>query len=492
MLLLESDMFMDALNASATNKKEPRKRKRRTSGSKDGSNLNDASPPSTPTNAASSPNSEKKSVPMKFYQDTLDAEEEKDKISINEEEIQKSPVPDDDDNSKEKPDISEKERSTANGLKGVLTYHKKKGPKKSIRWKPDSELEDIQYFELDETERVNVTKPFTDLKHMERRNEREAFLKGRNLANADIMEEKTNWRPLIPLDTDGQIPVEHGKNSKEKDIQAIRQKGTLQPLYFHKAMIPDTPAEPDLETHPYQEHIIIPLDDVTGNQDNISDFRNMPWPEPKGNAPPSTPANINMAPIFTPNMPQFPNGFPNPQFAVPGFQGPPNMPTEWQNGMPPPHLMAQSNIPTGPMGTSPMPPVMPPNMPHAIMMAPENMMMTPDIFNGPNQMFPPVPPENFNMAQNMFPPNMNMVGPGMSGPEGMPGPGFRGPMRGRGSAGHWRGKGGPGTNWDGQQRGRGGIARGGRKAVCIYFQRKGSCRQGDNCSFLHPGVNCPY
>ncbi|GBP41216.1 hypothetical protein EVAR_30654_1 [Eumeta japonica] len=138
----------------------------------------------------------------------------------------------------------------------------------------------------------------SNLKHMERRNEREAFLKGRNLANADIMEEKTNWRPLILLDTDGQIPVEHGKNSKEKDIQAIRQKETLQPLYFHNAMIPDTPAEPDLETHPYQEHIIIILDDVTGNQDNISDFRNMPWPETKGNAPPSTPTNINMALIY--------------------------------------------------------------------------------------------------------------------------------------------------------------------------------------------------
>lgn len=489
MMLLESDMFMDALNASATNKKEPKKRKRRTSGSKDGSTPNDGSPPHTPT-SITSPTSENKSIPPRFYQDTLDTDDSKDRKAEN------SP------NDKENIDVTEKETVesmditephtlTINGLKGVLCYHKRKGPKKSIKWKPDSELEEIQYFELDETERVNVTKTFTDMKYLERIHERESFQKARNLNNDDVMEERTSWRPLIPIDTEGQIHVDHGKNSKEKDIQAMRQKGTLQPLYFHKSMIPDSAIEPEPETHPYTEPTVIPLDDITGNQDNVSDFRNMPWPEPKGTAPPSS-SNINVPTMFPPNMAPFPNTFPNAQFPnVPGFQGPNMVPGDWQNGVPP-HIMG--NGMPGPMTAPTLPPgtIPPGSIPPGIMMPSENMMMGPDMFGGPNPMFP-VPPEGFNMQQNMFPIDFNMSTPqGPPGPEGFSSPGnFRGTMRGgRGAGGHWRGK--NTGNWDGTQRGRGGHVRGGRKAVCIYFQRKGSCRQGDNCSFLHPGVNCPF
>ncbi|XP_032529561.2 serine/threonine-protein phosphatase 1 regulatory subunit 10-like [Danaus plexippus] len=490
MVLQESDMFMDALNASATNKKEPKKRKRRTSGSKDGNSQNDGSPPHTPT-GVTSPNGDSKSVPPRFYQDTLDEEDNKDKVTDkNENEGENSPKAAIKDKSTEDSMETEPHTLTVNGIKGVLCYHKRKGPKKSIRWKPDSELEEIQYFELDETERVNVTKTFTDMKHLERINERDAFQKARNLSNDDIMEERTSWRPLIPLDTDGQIQIEYGKNSKEKDIQAIRQKGTLQPLYFHKAMIPDSPHEPDVETHTYAEPTVIPLEDVTGNQDNISDFRNMPWPEPKGNAPPTSNNNLNVPSMFPPNMSQYPNNYPNPQFpgGPPGFQGPPMMSGEWQNGVPP---MLPNGMP-GPIGNNVIGPgAMPPgsmpqgNVPPGLLGPPDNMMMGPDMFGGPNHMFP-VPPDGFNMQQNMFPVDFNMSGP--PGPD-FPG-NFRGAIRGRGSGGHWRGKAAGG--WDGPPRGRGGGRGGVRKAVCIYFQRKGSCRQGENCTFLHPGVNCPF
>lgn len=493
MLLLESDMFMDALNASATNKKEPKKRKRRTSGSKDG-NPNDASPPHTPTSG--SPSSESKSVPPKFYQDTLDAEDDKDKSSDKE-----SDTNDNSESSGTPRKVSKKKTEpqepvephtlTVNGLRGVLCYHKRKGPKKSIKWKPDTELEEIQYFELDETERVNVTKTFTDMSHLERVHEREAFQKSRNISGIDDMEEKTNWRPLIPFDPEGQIAVDYGKNSREKDIQATRQKSTLQPLYFAKSMIPDSPLEPEPETHLYSEPNIIPLEDVTGNQDNISDFRNMPWPEPKGNAPPSGSSNINVPSMFPSNMPQFPNSFPNQFPGIPGFQGPGMVPGDWPAGVPP---MMPNGMPPGAL------PAMPPGaMPPGLMVPPEAMMMNPEMFAAGNAMFGPVPPEGFNMMDgmmgpNMFPPDFNMAG-GQAPPDGFPGNvGFRGGMRGRGGAGAgaggWRGKGA--GNWDGPARGRGGNSRGGRKAVCIYFQRKGSCRQGDNCTFLHPGVNCPY
>lgn len=38
--------------------------------------------------------------------------------------------------------------------KGVLVYVKKrKGPKKSVQWKAEKDLETVRFFELDETER---------------------------------------------------------------------------------------------------------------------------------------------------------------------------------------------------------------------------------------------------------------------------------------------------------------------------------------------------
>lgn len=41
-------------------------------------------------------------------------------------------------------------------VKGVLVHFKsRRGPKKSVCWKEEKELEDIRYFEMDETERGN-------------------------------------------------------------------------------------------------------------------------------------------------------------------------------------------------------------------------------------------------------------------------------------------------------------------------------------------------
>ena len=64
---------------------------------------------------------------------------------------------------------------------GVLLHKTKKGPKKSVKWKEESDLITVKYFELDETERVNVTRNFVDMKLLERNNEREAFQLARKL-----------------------------------------------------------------------------------------------------------------------------------------------------------------------------------------------------------------------------------------------------------------------------------------------------------------------
>lgn len=78
-----------------------------------------------------------------------------------------------------KKDSSYPEIRYVDGLRSVLLLQKRKGPKKVLKWKTD--LESIRYFELDETERVNVTKTFTDMKQIEKQNEREAFQMARKL-----------------------------------------------------------------------------------------------------------------------------------------------------------------------------------------------------------------------------------------------------------------------------------------------------------------------
>lgn len=55
------------------------------------------------------------------------------------------------------------------------------------------------------------------------------------IGNEDLMEERTRWKPLIPIDLPPAL-VEPGKDSREKDIQYAREKGILQALYFNRSM----------------------------------------------------------------------------------------------------------------------------------------------------------------------------------------------------------------------------------------------------------------
>ncbi|XP_017772129.1 PREDICTED: serine/threonine-protein phosphatase 1 regulatory subunit 10-like isoform X2 [Nicrophorus vespilloides] len=461
-ILQESDIFMDALTASATAKKEPKKRKRRPSASKDSS-----PPPSEPT----SPTNLKAITPANFYQDTLaegesamEADEEK---SNNDDGERRAEIPDTPAEPDEEDEVRETTKTDANGLKGVLSYAKRKGPKRSIRWKADADLVEVQYFELDETERVNVMKPFMDMARMEMSSEREA-LRSRKLPNEDNMEAQLPYRPMMELEL-ADLTVVLGSKSLEKEIQFAREKRVLQAIYFNNR-IPDSATEPDVETHAMVNPIIIPLEDPDNpDQDNPI----QPWPEAKG-SPPHVP---NLPPIFTnmggggPGGPPF-MGMPGPP--GPGFPPnnmPPNMPPFGPGGfMPPPNLIRPPN----PDWNGMPPPGHPP----------------PDMMNGPPNMFDnfggPPPPDNgfgggppFN-GPPMFNNFNNMRGRG----------GFR-----RGGNGPWLRMAGPGPNpgnWNnnrgggGPNRGGGGGGGGGGGRFCMNVKKHGFCRNRDNCHFVHP------
>ncbi|KAL6440151.1 hypothetical protein ACFW04_003040 [Cataglyphis niger] len=555
MMLQESDMFMDALTAS-TKSKEPRKRKRRTSITKDGSseakkqetanadNRDSTPPPASPTNAE-----EKSPVALKpnfkFYQDTLEIEEDKDQREKenNEEDAKKDQALDEEKDSRDEDDIrsntptpeedvedtkdSESPEDTSSvvsnslkkddvspypeiryvdGLKSVLLLQKRKGPKKVLKWKTD--LESIRYFELDETERVNVTKTFTDMKQMEKQNEREAFQMARKLNNEDLMEERTRWKPLIPIDQPPPL-VEPGKDSKEKDIQYAREKGILQALYFNRSMIPDSAAEPDEERH----HVItdpkiIPLDDLTGNKESEKDFTSVPWPEPKPQLTPQPPTVTTF---------HYPTTFSHNQQTMMTPMGPQStmgqMPQMPQQMMPPSHIAPMTQEIPGPtlpssggggwrtgdgkvlvpdVGMNPMA-----NMPGSFNqgmeggpMVPPGMMGPPPMYNQQQEGYSMMCPEDMGF-NNM---NPNFQGP--PGPMYGPGPNFPGP---RGAPMHSRGRGGPGWGYRGAGPPRGGWRGGGggwrgsgkQPPVCRQFSKNGYCRIGDKCQYLHPGVNCP-
>lgn len=492
---------MDALTASATNKKEPRKRKRRISGSKDNSTSGDGSPPASPTTpqTPTSPTvEESKSTPLRFYQDTLDTEEEdKDKENRSKSptedekkvisESPMSPCDKDDTNISIKLEINEDDPPPPvilpGGLRSVLSVHKRKGPKKTLTWR--TEIQDVQYFELDETERVNVTKTFLAMKQMEHIHERESFKKGRNLANEDFMEEKTSWSKLIPIDIEKVSVVHPGHNSKEKEIQKARQEKVLQAIYFHTSKIPDSPAEADHEIHPVSEPAVIPLEDVTGASESVNNFQNTPWPEPKA-TPPAIKPNPGMPnPQIFPNGPPFNQGFNGMPFGMPG--------PGYQQGM------------MAPMGGG----EWSGNGPNMIM---NEGMSNPDMFMGPGpgpgpgmgpgSMFPGQANEYPMMdggapAPSGFQPGFNnQMGPGgppmgMNRPMGPYGFKNRGGIRGlapRGGHMGWRSK-GPG-NWSGPHRGGSGHRGNGR--LCTHFQKKGFCRHGDSCPFVHSGGGRPH
>uniref|UniRef100_A0A182QU02 TFIIS N-terminal domain-containing protein n=1 Tax=Anopheles farauti TaxID=69004 RepID=A0A182QU02_9DIPT len=302
------------------------------------------------------------------------------------------------------------------GPPGVLVIHRRKGPKKQLRWRAAEELEEVRYFELDHTERCNVTKSFTDMKQMERVDERQKFMLSRKVASEDIMVERTAWRPLLLVDNVPASP--DGSQSLERNIQRQRERGCLQALYFNKHMIPDSPVEPDpADTYQTADPVHIPLEDVTGNPDSVNDFTSVPWPDPKS-TPPHESAAFN-SPFFPTDLPPGPVGFGPGGFPPPFAPGVAATigPGPWNLGPPTgavtgPPIRAGGVIPPGMFPINQPPPGMVGGPPPQG--GPGGGGGSPNILNLPMNMPPNVPPPG------MFPGagNFNAPPPEFGGPMG--------------------------------------------------------------------------
>eukprot|EP00061_Rhincodon_typus_P019002 g48424.t1 len=144
----------------------------------------------------------------------------------------------------------------------------RKGKKrKTVSWREESKLREYFYFELDETERVNVNKikDFGEAAKREMMMDRQAFETARRLSH-DTMEEKIPWTCPVLIDLGPQL-AERGSSSQEKYIQEEREKGILQEIFLSKDCVPESPHEPDAESYETIPPKIIPLDDENGIED---------------------------------------------------------------------------------------------------------------------------------------------------------------------------------------------------------------------------------
>nr|XP_013799194.1 PREDICTED: serine/threonine-protein phosphatase 1 regulatory subunit 10 [Apteryx mantelli mantelli] len=122
----------------------------------------------------------------------------------------------------------------AEGCSDASQLTKKGRKRKTVSWPEESKLREYFYFELDETERVNVNKikDFGEAAKREMLMDRHAFETARRLSH-DAMEEKVPWAypKLLELPAPLVLP---GSGSRERFTQAEREKGILQELFLSK------------------------------------------------------------------------------------------------------------------------------------------------------------------------------------------------------------------------------------------------------------------
>uniref|UniRef100_A0A8C4Q965 Serine/threonine-protein phosphatase 1 regulatory subunit 10 n=1 Tax=Eptatretus burgeri TaxID=7764 RepID=A0A8C4Q965_EPTBU len=399
--------------------------------------------------------------------------------------------------------------------------------KKTVSWAEESKLREFFYFEMDDTERVNVNKvrDFGEAAKRDLLMDRRAFETARRLSH-DSMEERTMWtRPRLLAMLPGlAVP---GKNSMERRIQQEREMQVLQELFLTKDSVPDSPHEPDPEPYDSTQPKIIPLEDAsamdtTPTPESSQQPPIVPVQEPVSTKLPPVLANLmglesvgsklppvlaNLVSSMAVNKAASQSQPVSQQVAAgatlknvqellstiisnQGGQLSEEMIRQpelgerikqvlapLQQGPPPPVMPV---MPPAPGHPQPGPPMMPQNgmpfpMPHGGRMMPYPPGPRPP-FPGPPRMMgpPPPPPPPPSVDKYWDEPGLRDRGQGT--PPNIPqGHCMRGCGRG------YRGQGRPlGNSQDMSNR-----------PICRHFMGKGHCRYESNCAFYHPGVNGP-
>lgn len=410
-----------------------------------------------------------------------------------------TPVPSED---PEASDNGEKPNALAEPRGEEESLTKKGKKKKTVHWAEEEQLKHYFYFDLDETERVNVNKikDFGEAAKRELMMDRQTFEMARRLSH-DTMEERVPWSPPRPLTLTGSLVIP-GANSTEKLTQRDREMGILQEIFLSKESVPDSPHEPDPEPYEPMPPRLIPLDEQDSSMLDDGYAEPMETTSQQASAMAQT-ENSKLPPVLANLMVNLSNSSRSPQ------------PTNTASNPVPPTVNVQELL-SSIMGASGS-------------QSTEDLIKQPDFSDKIKQLLgslqqtqnqnqggpPPVNQgllghgpgmnnmNNMNMHMQMpmnggYPPNNPPPGQGRGdngnywGDDSMRGGPHRGGHFHRGGRG--RGGGEPGF----RGRGRGGP-RGGhnnmndmsKRPVCRHFMMKGSCRYESNCAFYHPGVNGP-
>uniref|UniRef100_A0A8C9WVT3 Serine/threonine-protein phosphatase 1 regulatory subunit 10 n=1 Tax=Sander lucioperca TaxID=283035 RepID=A0A8C9WVT3_SANLU len=393
---------------------------------------------------------------------------------------------------------------------------KKGKKKKTVHWAEEEQLKHYFYFDLDETERVNVNKikDFGEAAKRELMMDRQMFETARRTSH-DTMEERVPWTPPRPLTLTGSLVIS-GANSTEKLTQRDREMGILQEIFLSKESVPDSPHEPDPEPYEPMPPRLIPLDEDSSMQDD-GYVEPMDTTSQPGSALAQSESS-KLPPVLANLMGNLSSNSRSP--VAPNAASSPVAPTVNVQ-----ELLSSIMGASGNQSTEDL--IKQPNFSDKI----KQLLGLLGHGPGMNNM------NNMNMNMNMhmqmpmnggYPPNNPPGGPRFNhpppphnhGPPFNPGGGPRmmgpPPGQGRGDNGNYWGdesmRGGPhrGGHFHRGGRGRGGgepgfrgRGRGGprgghnnmndmsKRPVCRHFMMKGSCRYESNCAFYHPGVNGP-
>lgn len=140
---------------------------------------------------------------------------------------------------------------------------KKNKKKRNITWAADDQLVQVSYFELLEGERKgHHAENFSEARHHESLLEKQAMRAARR--GQDKMSERVMWGRLIPVDNAGVQNFTPGEKSREKFIQAEREKTVLAFIFLTKESLPSNPSEPDFDPEDHSNRTqprVIPHDE---------------------------------------------------------------------------------------------------------------------------------------------------------------------------------------------------------------------------------------
>jgi len=161
-------------------------------------------------------------------------------------------------------------------VSGILIVERGSGQQqKSIRWRDDQDLVQVEYFEVDASERANVhTLKFEEIRQQEHEKEKTLLTTRHHHAMKELDERP--WPGMEPLDSCGRSSFQPGERSGEKEIQKQREARVLPSVMFVSP--PLDPTEPILSYNHSRSVKDILGEDISGEGTHV-DYSGEEWPE---------------------------------------------------------------------------------------------------------------------------------------------------------------------------------------------------------------------